>query len=159
MIKRILRLPALPTAFVLMALASTVGVLMHNMMVAVVVPYCGVMVAAFACIIANSVRYGRMGRHPLANLSSRELRYLCKQHPEIKVTFYDSVRAGNCILGTSGFVRRTFKGRRSITLPELSRYVGAYRVNTVIVYKLQEAGVDWESERAGYMSAPLEAVA
>jgi hypothetical protein len=153
MIKRILRLPAMPTSFVLVALAGAVAAMMHNWALAFLIPYCGVLMTLLACMVANSVRFSRMERHPLAALSDKELRYLCRQHPDIEVRFYDSVRAGNCMPGTRQFVKRTFKGRRSITLPELARYAGAFRVKNVIVYKLKEAKVDWKTERDGYLEA------
>ncbi|HEY9790241.1 MAG TPA: hypothetical protein V6D22_07575 [Candidatus Obscuribacterales bacterium] len=153
MIKRVLNLPAMPTAIVLGTLSAVVAAVMNQWLVTLGIVYFTMFAVMFGCPFANMIRYSRMERHELSWLSDRELRYLCSKHPEIEVRFYDSVRSGNCMAGTSGFVKRTFKGRKSITLPELARYVGAHRVKNVIVYKLKTEKVEWKTELECYRQA------
>jgi hypothetical protein len=90
-------------------------------------------------VLATFVRGLRIDRHSIAKLPNDEFRALCQANADARITFYDSVRSGNCILGSLGFARRTFNWprRRSITLGELLPYCRTgWRVRQVANYTL-----------------------
>jgi hypothetical protein len=101
-----------------------------------------------ACTLVNGRRSDRIRNHPFSLLDDDRFRLLCLLNAETRITFYDSVLAGNCIWGTLAFVRRAFPWRKNITLGELYPYCkckgnAAWRIKHVALYKLirlNEAG-------------------
>jgi hypothetical protein len=104
--------------------------------------YLGFFAQFMWCMVTTAVRAIRVSRHPIASLSDQDFRRHCMDHADVQITFYDSVRAGNCVLGTHNFVKRTFRGRQSISLGELLPYCRtARRVKQVAIYKLSKQDV------------------
>ncbi|HEY9790239.1 MAG TPA: hypothetical protein V6D22_07565 [Candidatus Obscuribacterales bacterium] len=138
-VRGVMRIP-----FILIALGFTVAYAAYvgvtdNAKEAFAVAYLGVLLTFGGCIFAAIGRHLRIERHAFAKMGSAEFKALCQANSDARITFYDSVRSGNCILGSLGFARRTFNypWRRSITLGELLPYCRTgHRVKSVALYTL-----------------------
>ncbi|HEY9790240.1 MAG TPA: hypothetical protein V6D22_07570 [Candidatus Obscuribacterales bacterium] len=122
-------------------LTATVGAMIyaafHEPFLMVIAGAIGYVVMFPGGIAVNEFRAKRIRRHPFAKLPYDEFKALCLANADAPVSHYDSVLAGNCNPGTYGFTRRTFKGRRSITLGELLPYCrSGARVKNVALYVL-----------------------
>ena len=134
-----MRIPFIVVSLTITAAAAAYFDIVDGPSAALGYGYLGILMTFVGCLVATFLRHVRIERHPIAKLTNEEFRTLCKANADARITFYDSVRSGNCILGSLGFARRTFNfpRRRSITLGELLPYCRTgYRVKSVALYTL-----------------------
>ena len=80
---------------------------------------------------------GTIWRHPSLFKGATEFRQQFLAYSQVSISLLDSIRSGNCILGSLEFARRAFPGRRSITVGELLPYCRIAAVRQVIAFKLE----------------------
>jgi hypothetical protein len=128
---------------ILIPLTATLAAMIYcgfavNLFAAFLAGYAGfVVMFVGGTLIVNGFRHWLINRHWIGKLSYDEFKALCQANADARVAFQDSVRSGNCYPGTRDFVKRTFRGRKSITLGELLPYCRTgYRVKNVALYVL-----------------------
>jgi hypothetical protein len=132
-----MRVPLLVIPVAVLALGTSYVGIQNGLPMAALVAAGGWYILFMGCTFLNGFRAWRINRHPIGRMEYGEFKQLCQANAEAPITFYDSVYAGNCIPGTHKFVRRTFRGRKSIRLGELLPYCrSAERVKNVAVCKL-----------------------
>ena len=100
----------------------------------------GVLVQGYACLFLRAIRTRRLNRHPVCGVDDGEFRRLCLINGHLRVTYRDSMAAGNCMFGSLEFYSH-FRGGKSVSLKQFQRYCckGA-RVRQVANYVLATRG-------------------
>lgn len=67
-----------------------------------------------------------------------KIKFLKENHPQLKVTVEDSLKAGNCRPGTESFKENFFPGREAVKVKELCEHLNHTGVKAALLHKYDE---------------------